>query len=131
MALRPLWRGYTAIDVATTAYVAIATGAVVLAFRGDGIPGWPWLILAHTLVLVLVGLAPKARTGTWALSRASLNPIFSSMYGWKAVSFTPLSTGPMMTMVMNRAREVRICVGGICGVPMACRRKWNTMMMRV
>lgn len=63
MAVRPLWRGYTAIDVATTAYVAIATGAVLLlASRGDGVPGWPWLILAHALILTLVVLAPKART---------------------------------------------------------------------
>jgi len=36
-----LWRGYTALDLATGAYIAIATGAVLLAFGGEGIRGWP------------------------------------------------------------------------------------------
>lgn len=69
MAVRSWWpgwggwsgRGFTGIDVATGAYVAIATGAVLLSFRGDGIPGWPWLLSAHGLILALVLLAPRAR----------------------------------------------------------------------
>ena len=56
-----LWRGFTAIDLATGAYVAVATGAVLLSFRGDGIPGWPWVLTAHTLIAALVLLAPRAR----------------------------------------------------------------------
>src|SRR3989442_9463632 len=56
-----LWRGFTAIDLATGAYVAVATGAVLLSFRGDGIPGWPWVLTAHTLIATLVLLAPRAR----------------------------------------------------------------------
>src|SRR5439155_1323714 len=57
-----LWRGFTAIDLATGAYVAVATGAVLLSFRGDGIPGWPWILTAHTLIAALVLLAPRARS---------------------------------------------------------------------
>ncbi len=60
MAVKTLWRGFTAIDVATGAYVAIASGAV--AVRGNGIPGWPWLLTAHALILTLVLVAPRART---------------------------------------------------------------------
>ena len=61
MALKPLWREYSAVDIATGAYIAFATGALLLAFRGDGIPGWPWLLTAHALILALVALAPRAR----------------------------------------------------------------------
>ncbi|HEY7193201.1 MAG TPA: phosphatase PAP2 family protein [Gemmatimonadales bacterium] len=60
MAVR-VGRGFTGIDIATGAYVAIATGAVLLSFRGDGIPGWPWLLSAHGLIVALVLLAPRAR----------------------------------------------------------------------
>jgi hypothetical protein len=64
-ALRAWWGGrggrFTGIDIATGAYVAIATGAVLLAFRSEGIPGWPWLLSAHALILALVLLAPRAR----------------------------------------------------------------------
>src|SRR5216117_4306718 len=62
MALKPLWREYTAVDIATAAYIAVATGAVLLSFRGDGIRGWPWVLTAHALVAALVLLAPRART---------------------------------------------------------------------
>jgi len=61
MALKNLWRTFTAIDIATGAYVLIATGAVLYAFRGEGIPGWPWLLTAHALIAALVLLAPRAR----------------------------------------------------------------------
>ena len=57
----PLWRGFTAIDLATLAYVVIATGAVFVSFEGDDIPGWQWLLLAHALIVILVVLAPQAR----------------------------------------------------------------------
>ena len=60
MALKTV-RGFTGIDIATGAYVAIATGALLLAFRGDGVPGWPWLLSAHALLVALVLLAPRAR----------------------------------------------------------------------
>src|ERR1051325_411405 len=56
-----LWRQFTAIDLATVAYIAVATGAVLLSFRGEGIPGWPWVLTAHGLIVVLVLLAPRAR----------------------------------------------------------------------
>ncbi|HET9385659.1 MAG TPA: phosphatase PAP2 family protein [Gemmatimonadales bacterium] len=61
MALKSVWRTFTATDVATAAYVLVATGALVYAFRGDGVPGWPLLFTAHALILTLVVLAPRAR----------------------------------------------------------------------
>ncbi len=63
MALKALWRGFTAVDIATGAYVAIGTAAVLYGFRGEagGIPGWPLLLTAHALIVALVLLAPHAR----------------------------------------------------------------------
>ena len=61
MALKNLWRTFTAADIATAAYVLVATGAVLYGFRGEGIPGWPWLLTAHALIVALVLLAPQAR----------------------------------------------------------------------
>lgn len=55
-------RPFTGIDVATLAYVGLATVAVLLSFQGDDIPGWPWLLVAHALLVALVLLAPRART---------------------------------------------------------------------
>ncbi|MGH7606670.1 MAG: phosphatase PAP2 family protein [Gemmatimonadales bacterium] len=55
------WRGLRGIDLATLGYVAVATGAVLLSFRGDDIPGWPLLLMAHALLVWLVWLAPRAR----------------------------------------------------------------------
>ncbi|HEY3280471.1 MAG TPA: phosphatase PAP2 family protein [Gemmatimonadales bacterium] len=52
---------YTPIDVATLLYIVLATVAVLLSFRGDSIPGWPWLLVAHGLLAGLVWLAPRAR----------------------------------------------------------------------
>ena len=57
---------FTAIDLATLAYVGLATIAVALSFQGDPIPGWPWLCVAHALLLLLVLLAPRARAGSAA-----------------------------------------------------------------
>jgi membrane-associated phospholipid phosphatase len=56
-----LWRRFTAIDLATFAYVAIATGAVLSSFKDDVVPGWLWLLTAHALIVCLVLLAPAAR----------------------------------------------------------------------
>src|ERR1700751_3617568 len=56
-----LWREFTAIDLATAAYVVVAPGAVLYAFWGDGIRGWPWLLTAHALIATLVLIAPRAR----------------------------------------------------------------------
>ena len=56
-----LWRDFTAIDLATVGYIVVASGAVLFAFRGEGIPGWPWLLTAHALMAALVLLAPHAR----------------------------------------------------------------------
>ncbi len=47
------------------------------------------------------------------------------------MSLIALPTGSMMTTVMKMARLTMIWFGGICGVPMAWRRKWKTMMIRV
>lgn len=55
------WR-FTGIDIASLAYITVATGAVIASFEGDDIWGWPWLLLAHALVVTLVFLAPRART---------------------------------------------------------------------
>lgn len=59
--MRRLWGQFTAIDLATVTYAAVATAALGLSFRGDDIPGWPWLFVAHALLVVLVLLAPRAR----------------------------------------------------------------------
>jgi hypothetical protein len=58
-----LWRGFTAIDLATAGYVVVATTAVLygVAFHSEGVPGWQWLLVAHALLVALVLLAPKAR----------------------------------------------------------------------
>lgn len=54
---------FSPIDIATLLYVGLATIAVLLSFRGDVIPGWPWLLLAHAMLVGLVLLAPGARAG--------------------------------------------------------------------
>ncbi len=50
----------TAIDTVTLLYITVATVAV-LAFTGEDHAGWGWLLLAHTLTVTLVLLAPLAR----------------------------------------------------------------------
>lgn len=55
-------RRFTGIDIATLAYVGLATVAVALSFQGEPIPGWGWLFVAHALLVVLVLLAPRARS---------------------------------------------------------------------
>jgi membrane-associated phospholipid phosphatase len=56
-----VWGQFAAIDLATLAYAGVATIALGLSFRGDVIPGWPWLLVAHALLVALVLLAPRAR----------------------------------------------------------------------
>ena len=48
---------FTAVDVVTLLYIAIATAAV-LAFSGHDHAGWNLLLTAHALILVLVLIAP-------------------------------------------------------------------------
>lgn len=52
---------FRGIDLATLGYVGLATVAVLLSFQGDDIAGWPWLLVAHALLVALVLLAPRAR----------------------------------------------------------------------
>ncbi len=55
---------FTPIDRWTLGYVAFATVAVALSFRGgDPVPGWPYLAGAHVLMIGLVLMAPRARAG--------------------------------------------------------------------
>jgi len=59
-------RRFTGIDIATLAYVGLASVAVGLSFQDEPIPGWPLLVLAHALLVLLVFLAPRARAGSAA-----------------------------------------------------------------
>jgi membrane-associated phospholipid phosphatase len=59
---RGVLQRFTAVDLVTLLYVAIATGAV-LVFTGDDHAGWDWLLVAHGLLVALVLLAPRAREG--------------------------------------------------------------------
>src|SRR5881628_2783118 len=57
---RAVVQRFSAVDVVTLLYVAIATAAV-LAFSGADHEGWNWLLTAHALIVALVLLAPPAR----------------------------------------------------------------------
>jgi len=46
-------RHYRFVDWATQTYAAVA-GSLILFFHGDAVPGWPWLVAAHFLVLLMV-----------------------------------------------------------------------------
>src|SRR5258705_12629249 len=56
-------RRFTGIDIATLAYVGLATVALLLSFQCDPIPGWGWLFVAHALLVLLGFVAPLARAG--------------------------------------------------------------------
>jgi len=56
----PFHRRFTAIDLTTLLYLAVATVAV-LVFAEDDHTGWNWLLVANGLMLALVLLAPRAR----------------------------------------------------------------------
>src|SRR5438045_2867330 len=87
-----LWRGYTAIDLATGAYIAVATGAVLLSFRGDGIRGWPWILTAHALIAALVLLAPRARTA---------GPIGRFLADWYPMLLLPALYGEIGVLTLS------------------------------
>ncbi|TMM27736.1 MAG: hypothetical protein E6F93_13745 [Actinobacteria bacterium] len=57
---RAVLQRFTAVDLVTLLYVAVATVAV-LAFTADDRAGWDWLLVAHALLVTLVLLAPRAR----------------------------------------------------------------------
>lgn len=57
---RSVGERFTAVDISTLLYVAVATAAV-LAVSGTDHAGWDWLLTAHGLIVVLVLLAPAAR----------------------------------------------------------------------
>jgi hypothetical protein len=44
---------YTFIDYATQGYMALV-GVIIVVFHSDGLPTWPWLLLAHLSGLALV-----------------------------------------------------------------------------
>ena len=46
-------RGYTFIDYATQGYLALV-GVLIALFHGHTVPGWPWLIGAHLLVMIII-----------------------------------------------------------------------------
>lgn len=52
---------FTRLDWWTLGYVAFATMAVALSFRGEPVPNWQYLIGAHIMLVGLVLLAPRAR----------------------------------------------------------------------
>ena len=56
------WSNFTALDRWTLSYIALATVALGLSFQEDVIPHWEFLVAAHALLVVLVLLAPLART---------------------------------------------------------------------
>ena len=51
---------FAPVDVATLLYLAAATIAVLVSYRGN-VPGGGWLFVAHGLVFAVVLLAPRAR----------------------------------------------------------------------
>jgi membrane-associated phospholipid phosphatase len=54
-------RRLTGIDLATLAYVGLATVAVLRPVSGEAVPGRASLLAAHALLVALVMLAPRAR----------------------------------------------------------------------
>ncbi len=48
-------RGYTFVDYATQAYVALV-GVLILLFHGRTVPGWPWLVWLHLATLLAIHL---------------------------------------------------------------------------
>jgi len=48
-------RHYTFVDFATQGYLALVA-ALILLLRGDTVPLWPWLVLAHIACMALVHL---------------------------------------------------------------------------
>jgi len=44
---------YAFVDYATQGYMVIVA-ALILAFHGDSVPDWPWLLAAHAVIVMLV-----------------------------------------------------------------------------
>src|SRR5207247_6824748 len=57
---RSVLQRFTAVDIVTLLYVAVATAAV-LAFSGQDHASWDLLLTAHALLVTLVLVAPLAR----------------------------------------------------------------------
>jgi len=63
------FRAYTFVDYATQGYLGL-TALVILGFHGDKLPGWPRLLAAHVLAIVLIHALIRgwaARPGRGAL----------------------------------------------------------------
>ena len=73
----------------------------------------------------------NSRSGGAPRSSAVVTSICPAIAGWIASSLTWLAVGAMMNAVRNSVRPITIWFDGISCVPIACRRKWKTMAMRV
>lgn len=58
-----MWDSFSPLDRWTLAYLAVASTALALSFRGADVAHWPWLVLAHVELALLICLAPAARRG--------------------------------------------------------------------
>jgi membrane-associated phospholipid phosphatase len=52
---------FTPIDWACLIYVSLASVALARSVQGSEVDVWPWLVVAHVLMVALVLLAPRAR----------------------------------------------------------------------
>src|SRR5207302_1860940 len=75
---RAVVRRFTAVDLVTLLYVAVATVAV-LAFTADDRTGWDWLLLAHALLVALVLLALRL-SGRLDAARRTIFAVMITFY---------------------------------------------------
>jgi len=78
-----------------------------------------------------VWLSMNRLSGSSAVARASCSLISPASRGCRASSLIRVRTGAMITTVRKKARPSMIWLAGAWDVPMACRRKPSTMVMRV
>ena len=74
----------TPLDRLTLGYVGVPTLALALSFQYGPIRGWPFLLLAHALIVTCVLLAPRARrAGTVGRFVGDLYPLLllAALYG--------------------------------------------------
>ena len=83
---------YEPVDLATIVYVVAATIAVLLSLRSDGVPGEWWLLLANALLLVLVALAPRAR---------SRGPVGRTLGDWYPMLLLPALYAEVGILTLN------------------------------
>ena len=83
---------YEPVDLATIVYVVAATIAVLLSLRSDGVPGEWWLLLANALLLVLVALAPRAR---------SRGPVGRTLGDWYPMLLLPALYAEVGVLTLN------------------------------